>query len=886
MSSINFDNVYLLFIAIPLVALLSVPFFLAVRKNNVNGHNVASLVMHVAMAVLIAFAAAGTSVITTVTETNVYVVADVSYSANRNLDLVDKYIKDISLPRNTRMGVICFGKNYKLLTRLGENFGSVRDVKGIDDSETDIVNALEYAGSLFRDGVIKRIVLVTDGMATYSGDTNALKRTIDNLNADNIHVDAIFLDDNVKEGDREVQLADVEYTSNAYLGRKESVTAIIRSSYETDSVVTLYNGETELAKLAPRLTAGANPVTFDNLLTSEAGTYKYTVKVEADGDSNRYNNTLNFTQVVSDKVNVLLVTESEADYEAVAGIYGSKENIYAPLLLGDRVPYSIEDLCKYDEIIISNIDVSSSVINYEMFLASLDTVVSVFGKSLLTLGDTGVQNDYDGKLSRLDNMLPVNYGNANQDAKLYTLVLDISRSMNQLSKWQRAQTAALNLIELLNDEDKVAIFAFYGQFEILHYDPDPTAVLDKEEAKEAVNRIALSDLEQGTFISNGLAETFNRIKDRQYSEKQVMLITDGLTYTGEADDPVAITRNMRANGIVTSVIDVGRGAANDTVAANAKQLLENIAKQGSGNYYLANTEKELEGIIFGDIAEDMNETVIERSTAVKLNRRRDESVEGITDFGFVNGYVNSKEKASATTVLTVDYFKANGGSATVPLYAYWTYGNGKVASFTSSVSGKWIEPWKADGGPYKRFFSNVSGALTPAEKVSVPYSSEIREESGYSVITVTPGTVRMDAVTKISVTNPQGETVQSSMAFDSSVYSYRILTPTVGSYEVDITYSYAGMDYVSKHFITVSYLPEYDSFAIFEASGLNRIIGEGTVSEDGKLTLVNDEKEVGEYTFSLAVPLLIACVVLFAVDICVRKLKWSDIKSLFKKVNK
>ena len=124
------------------------------------------------------------------------------------------------------------------------------------------------------------------------------------------------------------------------------------------------------------------------------------------------------------------------------------------------------------------------------------------------------------------------------------------------------------------------------------------------------------------------------------------------------------------------------------------------------------------------------------------------------------------------------------------------------------------------------------------------------------------------------------------MAFDSSVYSYRILTPTVGSYEVDITYSYAGMDYVSKHFITVSYLPEYDSFAIFEASGLNRIIGEGTVSEDGKLTLVNDEKEVGEYTFSLAVPLLIACVVLFAVDICVRKLKWSDIKSLFKKVNK
>ena len=74
---------------------------------------------------------------------------------------------------------------------------------------------------------------------------------------------------------------------------------------------------------------------------------------------------------------------------------------------------------------------------------------------------------------------------------------------------------------------------------------------------------------------------------------------------------------------------------------------------------------------------------------------------------------------------------------------------------------------------------------------------------------------------------------------------------------------------------------------MFDAAGLNRVIGtDGTVTENGKLEIVNDDKELGTYTLDLTVPLLIVCVVLFAVDIIIRKLKWSDIVSLFKKVKK
>ena len=85
----------------------------------------------------------------------------------------------------------------------------------------------------------------------------------------------------------------------------------------------------------------------------------------------------------------------------------------------------------------------------------------------------------------------------------------------------------------------------------------------------------------------------------------------------------------------------------------------------------------------------------------------------------------------------------------------------------------------------------------------------------------------------------------------------------------------------------MAYPSEYDSFALYDAGVLHKMIGaQGTVSENGKLSIVNDEKEVGLYNVSLNLPLLIACVVLYAVDIAVRKLKWEDIRSLFKRHKK
>lgn len=895
MSSINFDNVYLLFLAIPLAILLAVPFILAVRKENANLHNITSGVLHILMAVIIAFTAAGTTVETTVTETDVYVVADVSYSANKNLDTLDNYIEDLSksLPRNSRMGVVCFGKDQELFVRLGGKLKSVKD-STVDSSETDIEGALEYTGSLFRDDVIKRVVIITDGKQTYTSDSNALKRAADTLKAADIYVDAIFLDDNISSDACEVQINSVEATQNTYLNHAEKATVSLQSTYDTQATLSLYSNGSKISEQAIGLTSGYNTFSF-SLDTSKQGTFDYEIRVEATDDESSFNNNITFTQRVLDSVNVLLITESAADRAAIESAYSGKATIDSYVNQTAGIPCSVEELCQYDEIIISNADISK-IQNCTMFLSSLDTVVSLFGKSLITLGNTYIQSKGDDELKALDDMLPVRFGNAEQDSKLYTLVIDASRSMETLSKLIIAKRAASQLVEYLNEGDFVAVVIFHGDFQVVQPAVEisdvKTGGASNTTREQVLNAIENIQVTQGTFISLGLREALNAIKGLTFDEKQLMLISDGLTYTDEADNPLDIVDELYQNDVVVSAIDVGRGNDTSPTANIAKELLENIAVRGGGNYFYTPSETELDKVLFGELADELTETIIERYSAVNIQRRTDEVLQDVNFSGaYIGGYVNSKAKASATTVLTTDYQKSSGKSTAVPLYAYWSYGNGRVASFTSNPSGDWISPWSRT--TYNTFFGNILSTNTPDEKIDYPFLVEILEDGGYVSVSLTPATARTGATAEISVASPDAdsaggtETESASMIFSSSQYTYRFATPSVGKYEIAITYAYETGTYTANYVYTVSYLPEYDSFATFDSSVLHKMLGtEGTVSEDGKLTIVNDESRIGVYILDLTVPMLVLCVVLFAVDVVIRKLRWEDIRSLFGKVKK
>ena len=97
--------------------------------------------------------------------------------------------------------------------------------------------------------------------------------------------------------------------------------------------------------------------------------------------------------------------------------------------------------------------------------------MSLFGKSLITIGDTGISSENRIDITDFEDMLPVNFGNNNQESKLYTIVIDASRSMSKLGKLSIAKKAAIKLIDMLNEDDEVCVVSFYGDYDPVQIPP-------------------------------------------------------------------------------------------------------------------------------------------------------------------------------------------------------------------------------------------------------------------------------------------------------------------------------------------------------------------------------------------------------------------------------
>lgn len=899
MSSISFDNIYLLIIAIPLAILLCVPFFIAIKKENANKHNIVSGIIHLLLAIIIAFAAAGTTIETAVTETDVYVLADLSYSSNKNLDVIDDYIEELkaNLPKNSKLGVVCFAGEQQLFVPLGKNLKSVKgaDSDLLNESETDIESALDYASTLFRDNVIKRVVVITDGKQTHVNDSNALKRAVDSLRAEEIYVDAVFLDNNISDNSKEVQLVSADVTNNTYSGKNEIATITVRSTYMTNARITLARNGITLSSQAVTLAKGYNSVDF-YLSTAEQGSFDYEVTVDADGDENQKNNALSFSQSVSDKINVLLITEDEIDSVEIPRLYKDKGTVavYDPSV---KLPCSIAELCKYDEIILSNADITKSS-DYRMFMENLDTAVSLFGKSFLAYGNNHIHEKEE--LKPLADMLPVRYGNVDRDAKLYTLVIDASRSMETLSKFAIAKSAAKQLVDTLNEGDNVCVVAFNGNYHTV-YSPNvisdtPVAGASLSTREQVHNAIDSIGAEHGTVISFGLEEALKLIKDLPFGQKQIMLISDGLTIENEGssggeDQRInAVLTEMAKNRIAVSVIDVGRGADTSKVSQDAEIRLKNIASLTSGKYFFASTHDMLRDVMFGEgLLDDMNDIIIDEEAYVYTVKSTDASLLGVEfeSSDYISGFIYNKAKSGSITSLGVKYDGAK--DKYVPLYSYWGYGNGRVSVFASSYDDTKV--WNYTN--IEMFFTNVLTTNIPGEKVDYPFVVEMLEENGYLNVSVTPAKIDTSVTVRITVTSPSIDDerliTEDVMTFASSVYTYKIPTYDVGKYDIKIDYVGGNNDaYTAEFGYNVSYLPEYDSFAVYDISVVYKMIGsEGKVMKgDDSIKIENEEGTVGTYVVNLTMPLLIVAVVLYIIDIIIRKLKWEDILSLFGKRKK
>jgi len=884
MKNISFDNPYLLLLIIPALLLVIVPFFITRNKDNKKAAWTVSLIIHAVIIVLVGLAAAGLSATTVLTKTTVYVLADVSYSSDRNLDEIDGYIADINaaLPENSTLGVVCFGRECVMLTPAGRPIKSVSEAE-VDKSSTDIVGALNYTEGLFPDDSLKRIVIITDGNDTMNQSRSTLASTVSRLTENGIKVDAIFLDNTLKEGENEVQLLDAEYAPSTYTGFANEASFLIQSSGNIDLILELYQREKaeegepekEYKKIdSTVITTESGLSTVKMRLPSDiSGSFDYKAVLVTEDDISPYNNTRTFTQMIVGKTKILLVTGDPADEYLVKTFYGENAEIDSYLINGSngRVPFTLEDLIVYDEFVISNLDIRN-IRNVNAFIDSLDMAISQYGKSLITLGDLSLQtNSEDTIFKKFAELLPVKFGNTDRDGRLYTIVLDVSHSMFMASKFTIAKDSAVKLLSILDENDYVCLVTFSGEVTV----KTPKKVRDCKE--ELINYIDSLTTGHGTDIGMGLEEALKTVKALNLSENQIMLISDGFSFESERS-AVDVSKELYEAGATVSAINTYIPAE----GTNGRTLMRNVVNAGKGGkYYEISSPERVSDVVFGDMAKDVGDVIIEKDSSVKIARTKDGIVSGIASLPNISGYVLSLEKYDATVPLTVTYVKSNGYQETVPLYAYRSHGNGTVASFTSSLTGEWTKHWNAEDK--SAFVKNLFISNTPDEREDHPFTLKLELTEYDAYVEIVPSILDPAAVTKIKITYPTGRTITRTLTFDSTKYFYTLETGLTGTYRISATYSYEEKVYTEEITFDIPYLPEYNAFASFDKFNVYEFMrGSGSTNVGSIPDLSNNKNEITTYKQSFIVPLLIAAISLFVIDVIVRKLRISKKKPAVK----
>lgn len=886
MNNISFANPWLLFIALPLVAAVTVPFVITVKRDNANAHNITSLILHLVICACITLAFAGMTFERVVTETNVYVLADISYSADDNLNEVQANVQKIAqkLPKNSKMGVICFGRNYQLLSNLGDPVPDVRSAANVDRSATDIASALRYAGNLFEEGVIKRIIVITDGAETVA--SNSILKVVSTLQDNDVYVDAVYLDDNIKPSVRELQVDGADATPSTYLNKQEEVNILVRANCgedenaRIDGYVSLLKDGEVLERRAETFYNGLNTVTM-KLPTDIAGTFRYEVRVStvADGDDKSdYNNNYYLSQTVSTERKVLFIGATYDDCYAGELIYGTDnvDYIYDPA----QVPRSVEELCVYDEIALSNFDVRT-VEGATMFMSSLTTLVNEYGKTLATYGNTFVQDEEVDSgvtpLTMLADLMPVKIGNVETDTRLFAIVFDISLSMNFQGRFEVAKKAAIEFLKVLNPTDSVMVIGFSGGVtEMLP--PTPLTV-----PSIIIDRINECKAENGTYLSEALRYT-EELMPKRFHDKQVILISDGLNPKNDNDEAVSIARRMSENNVAVSAIGIYPQTVN---GMDGDRTLRNIVYnryQTARSFYKAiNNESEVDMIIEG-ITDETRQIKIEGDKYEVKIQSKEEVTEGVTRLNAVEGFWYNSAKSTATTVLTATYFRDRVTSFDVPLYAYWRSGKGKVVSFTSDIAGDWTMSGFAagDGGI---FYENIPAATLPDEKIVSPFIVSVESEGGIATVRVAASpTLKNTTDFAAIITDPRGLVSSKNLSFNASVYAANFNVDLPGTYKIRLEYRDGEKTYSTDAEFSVPYYAEYDAFATYSKSYLYRITTEyGEILDlDGISTIENSYSAYTSYVFSFTLPLMIACAALFIIEVIVRQLKWKDITSFFK----
>lgn len=843
--ALNFSNPLALLALLPAAAIV---IFIYRKFNGKRFHgSVGPLVLRLLLILLLVLSLAGMEIKIPVDHTEILFVADLSDSTISKQEELTAFLSESLklLPENHHAGIVSFGGNALIEQSMGNmrNFHTFHSKPDTDYSNID--QALQRAEGLFTQDSRKRMVLLTDG-AENMGDAMLRAGAIGQRG---IPVDVLYLDTTPP---KEVQLTELTLPSALYQGENYDIRVEINSTVETKGMLRLYANRAPAGSQEVQIQKGRNIFLFRE--TAEAaGTVVYEAELEPvpNDDTFRQNNRMaSYVRIEGPPV-VALVEGQEEEGRELAKIMEAGGLEYKTFT-SHSLPNQLEELVKYDAVILANVGYDE--LGREK-AELLDNYVKSMGRGLLV---TGGDNSYvlGGYLgTRLEEMLPVDMDLSKKKdipSLALALVIDKSGSMSDtqfgVNKMELAKEAAIRSTEALRDNDFIGVVGF------------DSAAAWVVEMQEAQNREEIQDVigtiqpGGGTNLYPGLNLAYQALQNVDGALKHVIILTDGHTADGNFDSLVS---QMTANGITVSGVAVGQDADG--------KLMEHIAELGGGRYYFTNEFASIPKI-FTKETYMATRSYINNETFFPKALGSSAILSGIDSVPSLDGYITTTIKGGAVPVLV-------SHQDDDPVLAYWDYGLGKVAAWTSDARGIWTQNWLG-WDQASTFWLNTISSVLPgsSNEVGRIETSRIGNmgqvmvsmdelETGYDTqaVIVTPG----GEETRIKMQPSKPGYYQGNFELeDTGVYLIRVEQQredgTTASMEAGLIYPYS---------------PEYDIRQISSRNLPEHIAGQtgGRMLEKPEDILLDELQPVWRH-HEIWPALLLIALLLFFIDIVLRKL--------------
>ncbi len=422
------------------------------------------------------------------------------------------------------------------------------------------------------------------------------------------------------------------------------------------------------------------------------------------------------------------------------------------------------------------------------------------------------------------------------------IVLDRSGSMYG-SKLELAKEAAARSVEMLRDEDTLGFIAFDDRpWEIIE-----TAPLGNKE--EAVDTILSVTPGGGTEIYSSLSAAYDSLADLKLQRKHIILLTDGQSQSGNYED---LIENGKEQGITLSTVAIGQDADGN--------LLQSLSEMGSGRFYDVIDEQTIPSILSRETAM-ISRTYIEDNpfypTIYNATGWNTLFAKGVPQ---MNAYIGTTAKQGAAVIAESE--KED------PVLAQWQYGLGKTFAFTSDSTGKWAGDW-ARWQEWGSFWQTIISQMLPSYN-DVAYDVRLDTDGSFLITDPTNEAAFLDIV----AVDEAGEELDLQLETISASQVRAVVQAKPGL----IFFRIADEEQaIYQAGLSVPYSAEY------ELRPVNETLVEQLTKQTGGSVLKEPQDVFRNFTNkgaerqNIATWLLLTGMLLFFVDITIRRFGWSFI---------